>query len=142
MENVNGDTSDRELRMPRIQGAQAGTSGYAPVNGIRMYYEIHGQGDMPLVLVHGGGSTIESSFSNLIPLLSARRRLIAVELQSHGRTSDRDAPESFQQDADDVAALLRHLHVEKANLLGFSNGGSTVMQVAIRYPPLANKLVV
>src|SRR5580658_5340435 len=77
------------------------SSGYAPVNGIRMYYEIHGEGRTPVVLIHGGGSTIESSFHYLLPLLAAHRRVIAVELQGHGRTSDRDGPVSFQQDADD-----------------------------------------
>lgn len=115
------------------------TSAYAPINGINMYYEIHGSGSMPLVLIHGGGSTIESSFGNLLPLLTGK--LIAVELQAHGRTGDRDAPESFQQDADDVAALLKHLHIDKANILGFSNGASTTLQIAIRHPQLVNKIV-
>lgn len=130
-----------DIDMENKTEPQPFSSGYAPVNGIRMYYEMYGQGGTPLVLVHGGGSTIETSFSSLIPLLSGRRRIIAVELQAHGRTADRDAPESFQQDADDVAGLLRYLAVDKADLLGFSNGGSTVMQVAIRHPELANKLV-
>jgi pimeloyl-ACP methyl ester carboxylesterase len=116
-------------------------SGYAPVNGIRMYYEIHGEGRTPVVLIHGGGSTIESSFYYLLPLLAAHRRVIALELQAHGRTSDRDAPVSFQQDADDVAALLGYLHIKKADFLGFSNGGSTVLQIAIRHSDLANKIV-
>ena len=116
-------------------------SGYAPVNGIRMYYEIHGEGQRPVVLIHGGGSTIESSFHYLLPLLAAHRRVIAVELQAHGRTSDRDSPESFQQDADDVAALLGYLQIGQADFLGFSNGGSTVLQIAIRHPDLVNKIV-
>ena len=118
------------------------TSGYAPVNGLNMYYEIHGSGIMPLVLIHGGGSTIETSFGALLPLLSSHAKVIAVELQAHGRTSDRDAPESFEQDADDVAALLQYLKVDKANILGFSNGGTTTMQIAIRHPSLVNKIVV
>ncbi|GAC1300710.1 MAG: alpha/beta hydrolase [Mucilaginibacter sp.] len=118
------------------------TSGYAPVNGLNMYYEIYGDGDMPLVLIHGGGSTIETSFSTMIPLLSGYGKLIAVELQAHGRTSDRDAPESFEQDADDVAGLLHYLKIGKANILGFSNGGSTAMQIAIRHPGIVNKIVV
>jgi len=120
----------------------AATSGYAPVNDLKMYYEIQGDGPMPLVLIHGGGSTIESSFGKLLPLLSGYGKVIAVELQAHGRTSDRHAPESFQQDADDVAALLKYLKIEKANVLGFSNGGSTTMQIAIRHPELVNKIVV
>ena len=118
------------------------TSGHAPVNGINMYYEIHGKGDMPLVLIHGGGSTIETSFGVLLPLLAATHKIVAVELQAHGRTSDRNAPESFEQDADDVAALLKYLKIEKANILGFSNGGTTTLQIAIRHPQVVNKIVV
>ncbi|MDB4921964.1 alpha/beta hydrolase [Mucilaginibacter sp.] len=118
------------------------TSGYAPVNGLNMYYEIHGKGTMPLVLIHGGGSTIETSFGNMLPLLSGYGKIIAIELQAHGRTSDRDAPESFMQDADDVAALLKYLKIDKADILGFSNGGSTTMQIAIRHPDIVNKIVV
>jgi pimeloyl-ACP methyl ester carboxylesterase len=121
-------------------GAQE-SSGYAPVNGIRMYYEIHGQGSMPLILIHGGGSTIGTSFGNLLPLLARDRRVIAVETQGHGRTNDREGPETFQQDADDVAALVRYLKIGKADFLGFSNGGSTVLQIAIRHPDLAGKII-
>ncbi len=117
-------------------------SGLAPVNGINMYYEIHGKGDIPLVLIHGGGSTIESTFGNSLPLLSKHHKIVAVELQAHGRTSDRDAPESFEQDADDVAALLKYLKVDKANFFGFSNGGTTSLQIGIRHPQIVNKLVV
>lgn len=118
------------------------TSGYAAINGLNMYSEIHGSGFMPLVLIHGGGSTIESTFGTLLPLLAKDNKVIAVELQAHGRTSDREGPESFEQDADDVAALLRHLGVEKANILGFSNGGTTTLQIAIRHVQLVNKIVV
>ncbi len=118
------------------------TVGYAPVNGLNMYYEIQGRGSIPLVLIHGGGSTIETSFGNIMPLFSGHCKVIAVELQAHGRTNDRDAPESFEQDADDVAALLKYLKVDKANFLGFSNGGSTVVQIAIRHPEMVNKIVV
>lgn len=117
------------------------TAGYAPVNGLNMYYEIHGSGPMPLVLIHGGGSTLDTSFGTLLPLLSAHTKVIAVDLQAHGRTSDRNAPESFEQDADDVAALLNYLKIEKANILGFSNGGSTTMQIAIRHPEIVNKII-
>ncbi len=121
---------------------QPKSSGHAPVNGIEMYYEIHGKGEMPLVLIHGGGSTIESNFGNILPLLAKDFRIIAVELQAHGRTSDRFAPESFQQDADDVAALLKYLDIGKADFLGFSNGGSTVLRIAIAHPEITNKIVV
>jgi pimeloyl-ACP methyl ester carboxylesterase len=115
-------------------------TGYAPVNGIKMYYEVHGRGE-PLVLIHGGGSTIQTSFGRILPLLSPHYKIIAMELQAHGHTSDRDAPESFEQDADDVAALLRYLSISNAHILGFSNGGNTAMRIAMRHPELVNKLV-
>jgi pimeloyl-ACP methyl ester carboxylesterase len=117
------------------------TSGYAPVNGLQMYYEIHGEGGMPLVLIHGGGSTIETTFAVTLPLFAAHRQVIAVELQAHGRTADRNAPESFEQDADDVAGLLKFLKIDRANFFGFSNGGTTTMQIAIRHPEMVNKIV-
>lgn len=116
-------------------------SGYAPVNGLKMYYEIHGSGE-PLVLIHGGGSTIGTTFGRLIPLLADRFMLIAVELQAHGHTADRDKPTSFEQDADDVAALLKYLEIFKADVFGFSNGGSTAIQLGIRHPQMINKLVI
>src|SRR2546423_576333 len=80
-------------------------TGYAVVNGIKMYYEIHGEGK-PLMLIHGGGSTIETTFGRTLPVLAKKYKVIAVELQAHGHTNDRNAPETFQQDADDVAELL------------------------------------
>ena len=117
------------------------SSGYAPVNGLKMYYEIHGEGTMPLVLIHGGGSTIETTFGKMLPLFAAHNKVIAVELQAHGRTHDRDTPESFEQDADDVAALLKYLKIDKANIFGFSNGGTTTLQIAIRHPDVVNKII-
>ena len=100
-------------------------SGHAPVHGIEMYYEVHGRRDgIPLVLLHGGGSTIEVTFSRVLPVFAASRRVIAVEEQGHGRTTDRDQPVAFETSADDVAALLRHLKIDQADLFGFSNGMS------------------
>jgi len=116
-------------------------SGYASVNGLKMYYEIHGEG-MPLVLIHGGGSTIQTSFGKILPLLAQHYKVIAVELQAHGHTNDRDSAESFEQDADDVAGLLKYLTTGKAHFLGFSNGGNTAMQIAIRHSNLVDKLVI
>lgn len=115
---------------------------YAPVNGIQLYYEIHGDGDMPLVLIHGGGSTIETTFGYILPLLSAKSKVIAVELQAHGHSGDRETGLSFEQDADDVAALMKYLNIPKADFFGFSNGGNTAMQIAIRQPDLVNKLII
>ncbi len=115
-------------------------SDYAEVNGISMYYEVYGEGK-PLVLLHGGGSTIQTSFGSIIPSLSAKRQVIAVELQAHGRTSDRNADLSFEQDADDVTALLKALGISKADIFGFSNGGTTALQIAIRHPEVADKII-
>ena len=115
-------------------------SGYLPINGIRMYYQIHGNGK-PIVLIHGGGSTIETTFGRVIPLLAQHRKVIAVELQAHGRTTDRSGDESFEQDADDVAAILKKLDIGKADFFGFSNGGTTTLQIAIRHPEIVGKLV-
>src|SRR6266498_3357699 len=120
---------------------QESISGYAPVNGLKMYYEIHGNGT-PLVLIHGGGSTIQTSFGKILPLLAQHYKVIAVELQAHGHTSDRNSPESFEQDADDVATLLHNLDISKASFFGFSNGGNTAMQIAIRHPEIVNKLII
>lgn len=117
------------------------TASYADINGIKMYYEIHGEGKA-LVLIHGGGSTIESNWSVVLPLFAKHYKVIAVELQNHGHSSQRQEPETFEQDADDVAALLKHLNIQKAYILGFSNGASTTMQIAIRHPELAEKIVV
>lgn len=128
-------------------GSMSKTENYAPqrtgfseVNGLKMYYEIYGEGK-PLVLLHGGGSTIQTTFGRIIPLFSNDRQLICVELQAHGRTGDRATGISFEQDADDVAALLKNLHIEKSDFFGFSNGGMTALQIAIRHPQLCNKVV-
>jgi len=126
----------------RVLSAQLVESGHAPVNGIRMYYEVYGPaGGTPLVLLHGGGSTIEVTFGKILPFLARGRRVIALEEQGHGRTSDRDQPVRFETSATDVAALLRHLRIEQADLFGFSNGASVALQVAIHYPQLVRKLV-
>ena len=116
-------------------------TGYANVNGIKMYYEIHGEGK-PLVLIHGGGSTIQTTFGKVLSLFAKKYKVIAVELQAHGHTGDRDAPETFQQDGDDVAALLQQLNISKASFFGFSNGGTTSLQIAIRHPEVVDKLVI
>lgn len=114
--------------------------GYSEVNGLKMYYEIYGQGK-PLILIHGGGSTIQSSFEKVIPLFSKNRKVLAVELQAHGRTSDRNTDLTFEQDADDVATLLKNLKIDKADFFGFSNGGTTTLQIAIRHPEIVDKII-
>ena len=117
------------------------TSGYASVNGLKMYYEIHGTGS-PLVLIHGGGSTIQTTFGRVLSSFAKTHKVIAVEMQAHGRTMDIDRPLSFEQDADDIAGLLKYLKIDEADIFGFSNGASTTLQVAIRHPELVNKIIV
>lgn len=119
-----------------------GQEGYAMVNGLHMYYEIHGTG-RPLVLIHGAASTIQTTFGRLLPALAKTHKIIAVELQAHGHSDNRDGRQiTFEQDADDVAELLRQLRIGSAVIFGFSNGGTTALQVAIRHPELVSKLII
>ena len=120
---------------------QDSTNGYASVNGLKMYYEIHGAGT-PLVLIHGGGSTIYITFGRVLYEFAKTHKVIAVEMQAHGHTADIDRPLSFQQDADDIAALLKQLNIDKADIFGFSNGASTTLQFAIRHPEMTNKIII
>lgn len=115
--------------------------GYAPVNGLDMYYEIHGEGK-PLVLIHGGGSSIYVTFGRILPELAKHYQVIGVDLAAHGLTKDRGEAITFEQDADDVYALLQHLKITKAHVFGFSNGGQTAMQLAIRHPESVDRLIV
>lgn len=119
---------------------------FAPVNGINLYYEIHGKPDkehpVPLVLIHGGGSTIESNFKDLLPLLSRTREVIAIEEPGHGHTQATSRPFTFENSADDVAALLDFLHLPQADVFGFSNGGTTTLHLAIRHPGKVRRLIV
>ncbi len=115
-------------------------SGFAPVNGLHMYYEIHGEGN-PLVLIHGGyGQT--GMFGPVLPILAQGRQVVAIDLQGNGRTADIDRPLSFQLMADDVSALIHHLGFEKADVMGYSMGGSVALQAAIRHPEVVRRLVV
>src|SRR5690606_23730362 len=108
-------------------------TGYAPVNGLQMYYEIHGTGQ-PLVLLHGAFSGIGTSFAAILPGLAEGRQVIAFELQGHGRTADIDRPLSTRQMADDVAAALRHLGIEEADVLGYSMGSDVALHFVVNYP--------
>jgi pimeloyl-ACP methyl ester carboxylesterase len=120
-------------------------TGYAPVNGLKIYYEIHGgakPAGPPLVLVHRGGDTIKTSFGYVLLALAHDRQVIAFEQQGFGHTADiADRPFSFEQSADDTAALLDYLQIAQADLFGFSNGGTIVFQVAIRHPQIVRKLI-
>jgi pimeloyl-ACP methyl ester carboxylesterase len=115
-------------------------TGYAPVNGLEMYYEIHGAG-RPLVVLHGAYMTI-GTMGEIVPSLAETRRVVAVELQGHGHTADVDRPLTYEQMADDVAALIRHLGIDQTDVFGFSMGGGAALQLAIRHPDLVRKQVV
>lgn len=118
----------------------ASGSGLAPVNGLELYYETHGTGD-PLVLLHGGVSASET-FDPFLPSFAECRRVITVDLQAHGRTRDIDRPLRYESMADDMAALLKHLGIARADFLGYSMGGGVALQTAIRHPAIVGKLVV
>ena len=113
---------------------------YATVNGLQMYYEIHGKG-RPLVLLHGAFSNIDTDFGKLLPTLAKNRRIIAIEQQAHGRTTDIDRPLTYEQMADNTAELLRRLDVKNADFLGYSMGGGIATYIAIRHPDLVRKFV-
>jgi pimeloyl-ACP methyl ester carboxylesterase len=112
---------------------------YASVNGLRMYYEVHGEG-RPLVLLHGAYMTVDA-MGSILPGLAETRRVIVPEMQGHGRTADIDRPIAYEEMADDVAALLRHLGIDEADAFGYSMGGGVALQLAIRHPGSVRRLV-
>ena len=114
------------------------SSGYAPVNGLKMYYEVHGDGK-PLVLLHGSFMTIDLNFNELIPELAKTHKVIAVEMQGHGRTGDIDRPFSYPSLAKDIGDLLTFLKVDNADVLGYSLGGTVALELAIQKPNLPFK---
>lgn len=128
------------LGAPAAQPDGEPGGGYARVNGLEMYYEMHGEGP-PLVLLHGGLSTIDATFGGVLSTLAESHRVIAVEQQGHGRTADIDRPLSYEQMADDTDELLRQLGVEQADFFGWSDGAIVAMEVAIRHPSRVRKLV-
>jgi pimeloyl-ACP methyl ester carboxylesterase len=117
-------------------------TGYADVNGLQMYYEIHGEGGVPLVLLHGGISSIDVDFAGILPALAETRQVIVMDQQGHGRTADVDRPLNVVQMADDTAALIEHLGLEQVDVFGYSMGGGIAFQLAVRRPELVRKLVV
>lgn len=130
------------MATPQISAGKPIESGYAPVNGLEMYYEVYGAGDgLPLVLLHGNLSTIGTSFGKVIPMLAATRRVIAVEQQGHGHTADIDRPFSTGQWAEDTLALLGQLGIEQADFFGYSSGGAVALEIALRRPELVRKFV-
>ena len=115
-------------------------SGYAPVNGMQLYYEIHGAGE-PLILLHGGFG-LTGMFEPIMPQLSANRQVIAVDLQGNGRTADIDRPLSLEAMGDDVGKLIAHLGLAQADVMGYSMGGGAALQAAIQHPDLVRKLII
>ena len=116
-----------------------GTGQYADVNGINLYYETHGTG-RPLILLHGGLMSGET-FGPVLPLLAARHQVVAVDLQGHGRTADIDRPIDIRLMADDIAALIDHLRLDKPDLVGYSLGGGVALHTAAKYPGKVRRLV-
>ena len=137
---ISGCAAPTSPRAPAIQ------SGYAPVNGLKMYYEVHGSDtgmSPPLILLHGGDPTIETSFGKILPAaLAKNRQVIAFEQQGHGHTADiNDRPFTFEQSVEDTVALLRYLKIKKADFYGYSNGGHIALELTIKHPDLVRKLV-
>src|SRR5215208_5090367 len=121
----------------------AGTKGigeYAEVNGINLYYEIHGAG-RAMILLHGGLMSSEM-FGPVLPALAEHHQVIAVDLQGHGRTADIDRPIDIRLMADDIAALIDHLGLEKPDIVGYSLGGGVALFTAVKYPGKVGRLVV
>ncbi len=118
-------------------------TGYAPVNDLQMYYEVHNPGaeGTPILLLHGSFMMSSADFGPLLPGLAATRRVIVPTLQAHGRTGDIDRPLTYEGLADDCAALLGHLGINQADVIGYSLGGATAIQVAIRHPEVVRTLV-
>lgn len=130
------------LFVPAVVSAQQKpATGYAPVNGVKMYYEVHGSGD-PVVLLHGAFMTITNNWARWMDELSKSRKVIAVEMQGHGRTADISRDITNENLADDVAGLLDHLNIQRADVMGYSMGGGVAMQCAIRHPDRVRKVVV
>ena len=125
-------TSGDDTQAPKV-------GSHASVNGLHMYYEVHGTGK-PLVLLHGGVGAIEM-FGEVLGMLAEGRQVVAADLQAHGRTADVERPLSLESMADDVAALIEHLGFERADVMGYSLGGGVALQSAIRHPEVVRKLV-
>ena len=118
-------------------------AGYAQSNGAKVYYEVHGDREgTPLVLLHGSFMGIETTWAPILPSLTASRKVIAIEFRGHGHSTDTSDPFSFPAMAADVAAVLRHLEVKQADVLGYSMGGTVAAGVALRHPELVRKLIV
>ncbi|RZS70652.1 alpha/beta fold hydrolase [Pseudobacter ginsenosidimutans] len=133
--------TDTQVEKDTIGNIEPDESGYADVNGLKMYYEVYGKGK-PIVLLHGSFMNIPLNWSNIIPVLSKDRKVIVAEMQGHGRTKDIPRKFSYQNMADDVSALLKHLKTDSADVLGYSMGGGVAFQFAVRHPQQLRRLVI
>ena len=123
-----------------VSAQQKPTTGYAPVNGLKMYYEIHGTGE-PVVMLHGAFMAISGDWADWVNELAKTRKVIAIEMQGHGRTADIDRDISYDNLSDDVAALLDYLKIPNADIVGYSLGGGVAIDTAIRHPEKVRKVV-
>ncbi|UYQ94953.1 alpha/beta hydrolase [Chitinophaga horti] len=130
-----------ELSMKDSTQLKPVQSGYADVNGLKMYYEVYGSGK-PLVMIHGSYMNIPLNWAHMIPSLAKDRQVIVAEMQGHGRTKDIERELSYEGMADDVSGLLKHLKVDSADILGYSMGGGIAFQVAVRHPQQVRRLVI
>lgn len=137
----NGSTSVASKDTVISHSAKPTESGYADVNGLKMYYEVYGHGN-PIVLLHGSYMNIPMNWSNMIPLFVKDRKVIVAEMQAHGRTKDIAREFSYEGMADDVSGLLKHLKIDSADILGYSMGGGVAFQVAVRHPEQVRRLVI
>lgn len=123
------------------QKLQPSDTGYASVNGLKMYYEVYGEGK-PIVLIHGSYMNIPLNWSHIMPMLAKDRKVIVAEMQAHGRTRDIPREFSYEGMADDVSGLLKHLKIDSADILGYSMGGGVAFQFAVRHPQQLRRLVI
>lgn len=135
------NTSATAMDTNTNQSMKPAQSGYADVNGLKMYYEVYGQGK-PLVLLHGSLMNIDLNWSKFIPLLAKDRKVIVAEMQGHGRTQDISRDLSYESMADDVSGLLEYLKIDSADIVGYSMGGGIAFQLAVRHPERVRRLVV
>ncbi|MGX5819278.1 alpha/beta fold hydrolase [Chitinophaga lutea] len=140
-ESKDASGAKKDTAVASTQALKPADSGYADVNGLKLYYEVYGEGK-PIVLIHGSFMTIPMNWSAIIPELAKDRKVIVAEMQAHGRTRDIDRPMSYEGMADDVSGLLKHLKVDSADILGYSMGGGVAYQFAVRHPEQLRRLVV
>jgi pimeloyl-ACP methyl ester carboxylesterase len=142
MEHVRNEETTVTEQSSKASNTDPPTTGYAPVNGLQMYYEIHGSGGTPLLLLHGGLFNIDLQFGEVLPALAQTRQVIATDFQAHGRTGDIDRPLTTADLASDVVGLLEHLGIRQIDVFGFSVGGAVALYLAIKHPQLLRKLIV